>query len=87
MEAHHRQRRRVLGWCPCNVVGLHARCHTQGPRAVHSQVEQARQLGLIVPTWASPPEVPVHVEWPWVGESYLACEGLLVSALVREGLT
>lgn len=82
-ELHHRQRRRVLGWCACNVVGLHPRCHTQGPQAVHDQPLWAQDRGLIVPTWADPPEVPIHVEWPWVGESFLACDGHLVSELVK----
>lgn len=83
LEAHHRQRRRVLGWCPCNVVGLHRGCHTSGPLAVHAHPEDARQLGLIVPTWESPPEVPVVVRWPWDGRGYLACNGLLVSEWAR----
>lgn len=82
-ELHHRQRRRVLGWCPCNVVGLHPRCHTMSQVAVHSRPEWAISRGLIVPTWASPPETPVHVEWPWVGESYLSCDGSLVSELTK----
>jgi hypothetical protein len=82
-ELHHRQRRRVLGWCACNVVGLHPRCHTLHPLAVHQRPEWAASVGLIVPTWASPPQVPLHVQWPWSGESYLSCDGLLVSELVR----
>lgn len=59
-EAHHRRRRNVLGWCLCNVVALHPRCHTQGPLAVHDHVEQSRDMGLIVSTFGPQPfDVPV----------------------------
>lgn len=58
-EAHHRRRRNLLGWCPCNIVALHPRCHTQGPTAVHDNPALARGLGLIVPSWGpEPAKVP-----------------------------
>ncbi len=82
-EAHHRRRRNVLGWCPCNIVALHPRCHTQGPLAVHDNVAQARRMGLIVPTYGPEPfDVPlvVHSESAHrvhvVERVLLSCDGL-----------
>lgn len=79
-EAHHRKRRDTLGWCPCNIVGLHARCHTQGPMAVHDHPGEAVELGLIVRTYGPDPHlVPVDVPWPWRGPGFLTCDGMVVS--------
>jgi hypothetical protein len=79
-EAHHRRRRAVLGWCPCNVVGLHPRCHTQGPHAVHDHPELARALHLIVPTTGPEPfELDVAITWPWSGRVLLTCDGMACS--------
>ena len=96
-EAHHRQRRResVAGWCPCNVVGLHPRCHTQGITrqatglwAVHDEPELARAHGLIVPSWApNPADVPTTIGWPWQGSAYLDHEGMVVSGLEKAAPT
>jgi hypothetical protein len=84
-EAHHRRRRRVLGWCMCNVVALHPRCHTMGPLAVHDHPELARQLGLIVPTWGDEPcSIPLRVSWPWEGQALLSCTGLVCSVDARD---
>lgn len=77
MHAHHRMRRRDLGWCPCNVVGLHPDCHVVAPQAVHQRVTWARDAGLIVPTWGEPREVPVRHIVPWSGLLYLGCDGLV----------
>ena len=46
-ERHHRQRRGVGGDHLANLVLLHSRCH----QTAHSQPEQARRRGVIVPTW------------------------------------
>lgn len=82
-EAHHRLRRRDLpGWCPCNIVGLHARCHTQGPTAVHDHPEDARAAGLIVASTDDPRTTLLHVEWPWYGDAYLSCDSMVCSTLV-----
>ena len=79
-------------WCPCNVVGLHAHCHTQGERhrwvhpmplgswAVHDHPEQALIRGLIVRD-ENPATVPIIVEWPWIGPALLAHNGDVVSTL------
>lgn len=77
-EAHHRRSRRALGWCPCNVVGLHPRCHTQGELAVHDHPEDAQRLGLIVPVHSllEPFDVLVHITWPWAGDVLLTCDGM-----------
>lgn len=84
-EAHHRLRRRDMPkgakWCPCNIVALHSRCHTQGPEAVHDHPEEARERGLILDTSADPREVPVWIEWPWSGPATLDCESLVCSIL------
>ena len=81
MHAHHRMRRRDLGWCPCNVVGLHPSCHVVAPEAVHQRPQWARERGLIVPTWTEhPAAVAVLVRWPWTAWSLLTCDGLVVSA-------
>jgi hypothetical protein len=81
-EAHHRMRRRDLpGWCVCNIVILHPRCHTQGPLAVHDHPLEAKKLGLIVEPWLDPREVPLWVEWPWENHSLLDCESQVVSML------
>lgn len=85
MHAHHRMRRRDLGWCPCNVVGLHSDCHVIAPGAVHQRVEWARERGLIVPTYDDPRIIPVTHVVPWHGELYLTCDGLVQSDL-PEGL-
>jgi hypothetical protein len=83
-EAHHRRRRGILDWCPCNIIGLHPRCHTQGPLAVHDHPAMARELGLIVPSYGPEPfDVPLLVRWPFSGEAFLACDGMVVSALAR----
>lgn len=79
-EAHHRRRRRVLGWCGCNVVALHPRCHTQGELAVHDHPTQAKMMGLIVPTTGLEPwQIPVHTTWPWAGPAHLTCDWMIVS--------
>lgn len=80
-EAHHRRRRRVLGWCLCNVVALHPRCHTQGPLAVHDHPADAVQRGLIVPTHSDEPpcEIPVAITWPWSAPALLSCDGMVCS--------
>lgn len=74
---HHRVRRRDLGWCACNVVLLHAECHTNAPQAVHQRPEWARARGLIVPSWTDPRGVPVPHQWPYSGDLFLACDGSL----------
>lgn len=80
-ELHHRQSRRVLGWCPCNIVGLHRRCHTQGPAAVHDHPEAAILAGLIVPTWEDPRVVAVTGwRWLWEAPSLLTCDGMVAPA-------
>jgi hypothetical protein len=68
-------------WCPCDVVGLHARCHTQGRFAVHDHPEDARKSGLILWTNEDPRRVPIMVRWPWVAESALLCNGDVGSLL------
>lgn len=79
LEAHHRLKRALMPaeflWCPCNVVGLHARCHTQGRFAVHDHPEDAREQGLILWTNEDPRQVPIMVRWPWQAESALLCNG------------
>ena len=81
MHAHHRQRRRDLGWCPCNVVGLHPDCHVVAPQAVHQRPEWARSLGLIVPSWVEEPgTVAVATRWPWTYWSLLGCDGMVRTA-------
>lgn len=84
-EAHHRLRRRDMPkigkWCPCDLVALHARCHTQGRTAVHDHPEMAMGLGLIVSPGDDPREVPVFVEWPWIGLATLSCESFVCSTL------
>ena len=82
-EAHHRLRRALMPagalWCPCNIVALHPRCHTQGPDAVHDNPERARELGLILDTNADPREVPIIVSWPWDGLAMLECSSIVAS--------
>lgn len=83
-EAHHRQRRResVAGWCPCNVVLLHPRCHTQGTAAapaVHDRPTWAKSLGLIVPAWDDPRTRLLTVRWPWRDDALLTCDGMVAS--------
>lgn len=98
MEAHHRLRVALMPadarWCPCNIVALCPRCHTQGIRtrweepmplgswAVHDHPTQAGWLGLVLHDGADPREEPVMVRWPWVGLGYLDHNGDLVSPLV-----
>lgn len=77
MHAHHRTRRRDLGWCPCNIIGLHGDCHVIAPEAVHQRVTWARERGLIVPTWDDPRDVPVLLSFPWAAWSMLTCDGLV----------
>lgn len=79
MHAHHRMRRRDLGWCPCNVVGLHPNCHVVAPEAVHQRPTWARERGLIVPTWDDPRIVPVEHVVPWSGALFLTCDGSVQS--------
>ena len=79
LHAHHRVRRRDLGWCPCNVVGLHASCHVVAPEAVHQRPAWARDRGLIVPSWADPRRVPVFHQVPWRGWLLLDCDGTVRS--------
>lgn len=85
-EAHHRLRigrmRDPYRWCPCDLVALHPRCHTQGPLAVHDHPEEANGLGLILWDHQDPREVPIQVTWPWSGLGYLDCDSMLVSPLV-----
>jgi hypothetical protein len=82
-EAHHRLRVALMPkdarWCPCDVVALHARCHTQGPAAVHDHPDAARDAGLILSYSQEPALVPIVVEYPWVGLGYLDCEAFVVS--------
>lgn len=87
-EAHHRRKRAILDWCPCNIVALHPRCHTQGPSsperggqwAVHDHPTMAQAFGLIVPSWLSLDRpVSVEVQWPWTGPAMLSCDGDVVS--------
>lgn len=78
-HAHHRMRRRDLGWCPCNVVLLHPLCHVLDERSVHQRPEWARERGLIVPTWGEPADVPLWVRWPWRLWSTIDCDGLVHS--------
>jgi hypothetical protein len=79
-HAHHRQRRRVLGNCPCNGVALHPTCHVQGPQAVHDQPERAQRMGLIVPAWYDDPAtLPIEIRWPWRGFAFLDHDGSAVS--------
>lgn len=86
-EAHHRLRRRDLpGWCPCNIVGLHARCHTQGAQAVHDHPAEAHDLALVLHPEQDPRDEPVEVLYPWVGKGYLDCDGMVVSPLVAHPL-
>lgn len=81
MDAHHRLRRRDLGWCSCNVVGLHPTCHTIAPGAVHQAVETATAAGLIVRSGiVSPADVPLWAGWPWQAWSMLTCDGLVEQA-------
>lgn len=76
LHAHHRVRRRDLGWCPCNIVALHSDCHVVAPQAVHQRVTWARERGLIVPTWDDPRLIPVEHRVPWSGLLYLGCDGV-----------
>lgn len=82
-EAHHRLRRQLMPsdarWCPCDLVGLHARCHTQGDRAVHDHPENAHQLGLVLLSFEDPRTIPVPIRWPWEGHAFLACDSSVVS--------
>lgn len=84
-EAHHRLKVRNMPrnarWCTCDLVGLDPRCHTQGPAAVHDHPDDARVLGLILDAEQDPRDVVVQVQWPWTGEGYLDCEGMVVSTL------
>lgn len=80
MHAHHRMRRRDLGWCPCNVIGLHPSCHVIAPEAVHQRPAWAREHGLIVPTWGDPRQTPVLLSYPWRAWCLLSCDGLVSSA-------
>lgn len=83
-EGHHRLKVRYMRghrWCPCNIVALHARCHTQGPAAVHDHPDDARRLGLILTMDQDPRDVAVQVRWPWSGDAFLNCEGMAVSTL------
>ena len=83
-EAHHRLRRALMPagalWCPCNIVALHPRCHTQGPDAVHDNPERARGLGLILASTADPRTVPVTITWPWQGPAILECVDAVVAS-------
>lgn len=89
-EAHHRLRRSWMPkealWCPCNIVALHARCHTQGPGrpgdgqwAVHDWPIEAGVLGLLLPSHADPRKQWVMVVWPWQGSAFLDCDSTVVS--------
>lgn len=87
-EAHHRLLRRparaqgIPEWCPCNIVGLHARCHTQGPFAVHDHPEQARERGLMLRAGEDPRRVLLaRFDWILAGPAWLNCHGLAVSTL------
>jgi 5-methylcytosine-specific restriction endonuclease McrA len=85
MEAHHRLKRALMPkaalWCPCDLVGLHRRCHTQGPYAVHDHPEKARERSLVLWTNEDPREVPIQIEWPWHGPGVLLCNGDVGSTL------
>lgn len=86
-EAHHRIRRRDMpGWCPCNIVALHARCHTQGPLAVHDHPDEARRLGLILHPLADPRAETLEYHWLFDGPVYLECDGMVVSPLANHPL-
>lgn len=74
-DAHHRTRRRDLGWCPCNVVGLHHTCHVVAPGSVHQEPGASVERGLIVPSWADPRQVPLEHRVPWSGRLFLWCDG------------
>ena len=84
-EGHHRLKVRNMPrdarWCPCDVVALHARCHTQGPTAVHDHPDDARALGLILDMAEDPRDVVVQIRSPWDGPAYLNCEAMVVSTL------
>ena len=68
-EASHRVPRAVVGWCPCNVLTLHAECH----RWAHAHPARARLVGVHVSRHVDPRTVPVHTP---DGRSYLlACDG------------
>lgn len=84
-EAHHRVRRAHMGWCPCNIVALHPRCHTMGAGAVHDHPEWARACGLIVPAVADPRQVPVYTVHPWSAWVWLLCDGTLETASLAPG--
>ena len=66
-EASHRVPRSALGWCPCNVLVLHAECH----RMMHAHPEDARALGVHVSRHADPRTVPVHTPH---GPVWLRCD-------------
>jgi hypothetical protein len=89
-EAHHRLKVRGMPrdsrWCPCDLVALHARCHTQGPVAVHDHPEAARAVGLILTAEQDPRDVTVDVQYPWQGAAYLDCDGVAVSTLITHPL-
>lgn len=59
MHRHHRQSRRaaVPGWCPCNVLAVHAACHGD----IHAHPARSREQGWIVPVLGDrdPSRVPV----------------------------
>lgn len=61
--AHRISRGRGGDWSPSNGVLL---CRT-GHRWAHANPTIAGRLGLEVPTWAVPSEVPVWLPRPWPG--------------------
>lgn len=79
-HAHHRQSRKHMGWCPCNIVALHPNCHVVAPEAAHQRPAWAREVGLIVPSWADTRERPVLLHVPWSGSLYLWCDGTVSSS-------
>lgn len=73
-DAHHRQRRRILGWCLCNVVALHHGCHM----TAHQHPAAARATGLIVSAYSDPRGVAIVA--PLQGrlvEVRLTCDGTM----------
>jgi hypothetical protein len=62
-EIQHRVRRREGGHAPSNLVLM---CHFDHQTWAHANPAAAREVGIIVPTWASPDAVPVKTWQGWL---------------------
>lgn len=62
MALHHRKLKSRGGVdSVANLMVVHHKCHNLGTESIHSNPENAKIKGWMVPSWADPAEYPIHL--------------------------